>query len=103
MKAKVMVILNGFARTVARFRANSDRANLNCNENPDNSKSYQDEIGSLGITQVHRTYLCNRTKGRVYFAIYLVLIAIPNMAIVNVMVIIDNNYCCCDEDLQKTL
>ena len=44
--------LGGFATSVARFRADSDRANLNCNEDPSNSKSEQDEISSLGITQV---------------------------------------------------
>lgn len=54
MKTKVMVELNGLATTVARFRANSDRSNLNCNEHPGNSKSYEkDEITGLGITQVY--------------------------------------------------
>ena len=37
--------------TVARFNANSDRANLNCNRNPSNSKSKKDENAELGITQ----------------------------------------------------
>ena len=39
-------------KAVARFDANSDRANLNCNRNPANSKSKKDEISRLGITQV---------------------------------------------------
>ncbi|MBS3089646.1 hypothetical protein J4461_02060 [Candidatus Pacearchaeota archaeon] len=34
---RVAVILNGSATTVARFNANSDRTNLNCNRNPTNS------------------------------------------------------------------
>ena len=38
---------------VARFDANSDRANLNCNRNPQNSKFNikLNEIPALGITQ----------------------------------------------------
>ena len=47
-----MVKLDGFATTVARFRANSDRVNLNANRDPANSKSEIDEISRLGITQV---------------------------------------------------
>lgn len=47
-----MVKLDESATAVARFNANSDRANLNCNRNPQNSKSYKDEIAGLGITQV---------------------------------------------------
>ena len=42
---------------VTRFDADSDRANLNCNRDPDNSKSFskeKDEISSLGIAQVTR-------------------------------------------------
>jgi len=38
--------------TVARFNAVSDRANLNCNRNPQNSKSKIDGISALGITLV---------------------------------------------------
>ena len=45
-----MVKLDGFATSVARFNADSDRANLNCNEDPQNSKSDKDENASLGIT-----------------------------------------------------
>ncbi len=45
-------------KTVARFNANSDRANLNCNRNPQNSKSKKtDETSDLGITQDSRTSL----------------------------------------------
>lgn len=38
---------------VARFNANADRANLNCNRNPLNSKSKKDEISEDGMTQVN--------------------------------------------------
>lgn len=41
---KLMVKLNGNAKVVARFNANSDYANLNCNRDSDNSNS------TLGIT-----------------------------------------------------
>jgi len=44
VKSKVAVILNDCAKTVARFNANSDRANLNCNWDPSNTNS------NLGIT-----------------------------------------------------
>ncbi|MEK6915980.1 MAG: hypothetical protein AABW89_05575 [Nanoarchaeota archaeon] len=44
MKTKDAVILNELATTVARFNANSDRANLNCNEGPANRNA------ELGIT-----------------------------------------------------
>ena len=40
---------------VARFGANANRANLDCNRDPTNSKSFlkiKDEIASLGITRV---------------------------------------------------
>lgn len=52
VNTKVMVKLDEFATSVARFNANSDRVNFNCNEEPQNSKSEQDENGRLGITQV---------------------------------------------------
>ena len=39
--------------SVARFDADSDRSNLNCNRNPQNSKSKKDETSSAGITQVN--------------------------------------------------
>ena len=43
MKPKSMVkISDGFATTVARFNANSDRVNLNCNRDPQNSN---EELG----------------------------------------------------------
>jgi len=44
VKLKVMVKLNENAKIVARFYANSDYANLNCNRNSDDSGS------GLGIT-----------------------------------------------------
>ena len=53
-------------QTVARFRADSDRANLNCNRNPQNSKSKQDETASLGITQVSLGYIKMKTYKNLY-------------------------------------
>ncbi|MEK6813063.1 MAG: hypothetical protein AABX86_03040 [Nanoarchaeota archaeon] len=50
MKLEVMVKLSRLATSVARFRADSDRVNLNCNRDRQNSKSFQDEIAALGIT-----------------------------------------------------
>ncbi len=38
--------------SVTRFRANSDRTNLNCNRDPENSKSSRDETTGLGITWI---------------------------------------------------
>ena len=44
----VTYVLTEYTRyTVARFDANSDRANLNCNRDPDNSNS------SLGIAHLN--------------------------------------------------
>ena len=52
MKLKVMVKrLMDLLYAVARFRANSDRANLNCNRNPTNTND------ALGITQVAKTLI----------------------------------------------
>lgn len=48
-----------FATTVARFNADSDRSNLNCNRNPDNQNA------SLGITLVSRT-LMMKTYNNLY-------------------------------------
>ena len=45
-----MVILDDCAMAVARFNANSDRANLNCNRNPSNTN------GGLGIACPLRDY-----------------------------------------------
>jgi len=42
-----MVLNDEFATSVARFNANSDRANLNCNRNPENSNASL-EIAQLG-------------------------------------------------------
>ena len=59
-----MVKLGGFATSAARFNANSDMANLNCNDDPQNSKSEKDENASLGITYAlplrfyMKTYKC---------------------------------------------
>src|SRR3989338_8632211 len=39
MNSHVMVKLHESATAVARFNANADRTNLNCNRNPQNSKS----------------------------------------------------------------
>lgn len=39
VKIKIMVELDENAKLVARFYANSDYANLNCNRNSDNSNS----------------------------------------------------------------
>ena len=52
MNVQVMVRLGGSATTVARFNANTDRVNLNCNRNLQNSKSQGDENPAFGITQV---------------------------------------------------
>ncbi len=41
---------------VARFNANADRSNLNCNRNPQNSKS-NDENDANGMTQVKLGFL----------------------------------------------
>ena len=46
-----MVEFDECAITVAKFDANSNRANLNCNRNLSNSKSEEDENSALGITQ----------------------------------------------------
>jgi len=51
MKPKAAVQLHGWATTVARFRADAGRANLNCNRDPQNSKSEKDETAALGIAQ----------------------------------------------------
>ncbi|MDP4012579.1 MAG: reverse transcriptase domain-containing protein [Candidatus Nanoarchaeia archaeon] len=56
-------------KAVARFNANSDRANLNCNRNPQNSKSKKDENPELGITQVighHKMKTYNNLYGELY-------------------------------------
>ncbi len=52
-----MVRLDECAMPVARFNANSDRANLNCNRNPQNSKSKKDGTADLGITQILGLFL----------------------------------------------
>jgi len=57
MNAKIIVKLNEDAKAVARFWANSDRVNLNCNRNPQNSKSKKDWITGLGITRSSRANL----------------------------------------------
>ena len=52
---------------VARFYANSDRANLNCNRNPQNSKfnTKLNEISELGITQ-SLGHFTMKTYGNLY-------------------------------------
>ncbi len=47
-----MVKLSGFATSGARFNADSDRTNFNCNRDPQNSKSQKDENAAFGITCV---------------------------------------------------
>lgn len=51
-----MVILDDCAMAVARFNANSDRANLNCNRNPSNTN------GGLGIACPLRDYIMKTHK-----------------------------------------
>src|SRR3989344_7144637 len=61
-----MVLFDEFATSVARFNANSDRVNLNCNRNPQNSKSRLDEISALGIAQVLRHIYKMKTYNNLY-------------------------------------
>jgi len=61
---KLTVLLDEFAILVARFNANSDRANLNCNRNPSNSNS------SLGITYSSKDNDTMKTYTRLYEQIY---------------------------------
>ncbi len=75
MNTKVMVRLDETATTVARFRANSDRANLNCNEDPANSKSKKDEIARLGMTQ----YILGLIKMKTYNNLHENLYSITNL------------------------
>ncbi len=56
----------GFATTVARVRADSNRANLNGNRDPQYSKSEQDENGGLGITQVALGHIKVKTYKNLY-------------------------------------
>jgi RNA-directed DNA polymerase len=60
MNTKFTVSLDEFAKLVARFNANSDRANLNCNRNPSNSNA------SLGITYGSKANLKMKTYNRLY-------------------------------------
>jgi len=55
-----MVLLDKFANSVARFNANSNRANLNCNRNPTNENS------SLGITYDSKAKNIMKTYNKVY-------------------------------------
>ena len=55
-----MVKLNETATTVARFNANSDRARLNCNRNPDNTDA------GLGITQSILEQIIMKTYTNLY-------------------------------------
>lgn len=55
-----MVELDETATTVARFNANSDRARLNCNRNPDNTNP------GLGITQSILEQFTMKTYNNLY-------------------------------------
>jgi len=43
---------------VARFNANSDRANLNCNRDPQSSKFIKNEIEVLGMVYAAKALKC---------------------------------------------
>ena len=72
-----MVKFDEFATTVARFNADSDRANLNYNRNPQNSKSKLDENAELGIAQV----LGHIYKMKTYKNLYGKLCSLNNLEI----------------------
>ena len=52
-------------KTVVRFNADTDRANLNCNRNPQNSKS-KDGTSAVGITQVALGHTSMKTYKNLY-------------------------------------
>lgn len=67
-KHLMFLVLDEFATiTVARFNANSNRANLNCNRNPENSKSNSlDGYASLGIAKVLGHFKFSKSGRRNY-------------------------------------
>ncbi len=60
VNTKLVVQLDKFANSVARFNANSNRANLNCNRNPTNSNA------SLGITYSSKADNIMKTYSNLY-------------------------------------
>lgn len=61
-----MVKLDGSATSVARFNANSDRSNFNCNRDLQNSKSKKDENASFGITHALPPEYLMKTHNNLY-------------------------------------